>query len=867
MASEAFDILKSSEHPALAARQPNAADSSPSLKPDEFEAGDIWRMISKAKASVPNGHRVENLTWRMMSINLRKSKLGSSPLSPASSADMQYGELNSAHSLQHSSPNTVSSHSMFYNTDPKTAKHTEVALVSPKHSDVSGGDGADVDMLPDAIPPASVPDVGTGSSFMEFNYVQRRVRKTSFDESEARGKKRSFTLTHFPASNENGGQPICSTPKLSTTANNNLPLSSNFSNRTVPIGKQTVPGDAGFASTTGATENPMQIPRGSSGANAHGEESIPEDPLNLDFDVLSSEPFSYPDNATFSGFVDAGSITQTALSSSPAHTAFSFEQNSLNQATTDMPNSFMNNASEDPFSRASSYSSQSYFGFPSPVSAGLTPTQSFIPELAANGVFDSRAREFSSPMTPNCLPYTPQPNSLPAASSNSFPARPSMYRAPHKSFTNIHHVTDLNAMDNVTPAEGSFPNRWNPNETEVMPPSSQESYPVPQFVRVGTAMGIDPMRSSVPSYYNNSNSNQFAHREMPAQAPAGVSSSPLNFNHMPYLSSATAAKPGQVPAVDTVATGMKKRVGGVPQQYAPSSLSYGLKQSSGVQFNKYAAVQKNKREKSEERKAAEPNTAFNDAPSASKTSGAKNNSNNSSSNNNSNSGNSNNNSGGNAKNTKQNVPTCTNCQTRTTPLWRRSPDGHPLCNACGLFMKINGVVRPLSLKTDVIKKRNRSGSNNSGSRSGGGRKYSSRKNNSHSNAAHAQQQQNVNAANHMRKSSSVSDAKQNYPIMANAPAPVQRTSQVNSPPVINGLDPAMSFNMPTVVQNGFPYEKTGMPNAMDAGLTNGSMQNGVFGTLGDAAIPDSLPADPQSLSLDSVGLQGMSRPWDWYSVM
>ncbi|OAA63589.1 gata transcriptional activator [Niveomyces insectorum RCEF 264] len=54
------------------------------------------------------------------------------------------------------------------------------------------------------------------------------------------------------------------------------------------------------------------------------------------------------------------------------------------------------------------------------------------------------------------------------------------------------------------------------------------------------------------------------------------------------------------------------------------------------------------------------------------------------------------------------VPTtCTNCFTQTTPLWRRNPEGQPLCNACGLFLKLHGVVRPLSLKTDVIKKRNR----------------------------------------------------------------------------------------------------------------------------------------------------------------
>ncbi|RXW19019.1 hypothetical protein EST38_g6839 [Candolleomyces aberdarensis] len=47
---------------------------------------------------------------------------------------------------------------------------------------------------------------------------------------------------------------------------------------------------------------------------------------------------------------------------------------------------------------------------------------------------------------------------------------------------------------------------------------------------------------------------------------------------------------------------------------------------------------------------------------------------------------------------------CMNCQTRNTPLWRMDPEGQPLCNTCGLFYKLHGVVRPLSLKTDVIKK-------------------------------------------------------------------------------------------------------------------------------------------------------------------
>ncbi|KAJ3093965.1 hypothetical protein HDU97_008778 [Phlyctochytrium planicorne] len=50
---------------------------------------------------------------------------------------------------------------------------------------------------------------------------------------------------------------------------------------------------------------------------------------------------------------------------------------------------------------------------------------------------------------------------------------------------------------------------------------------------------------------------------------------------------------------------------------------------------------------------------------------------------------------------------CTNCKTTNTPLWRRNAQGDPLCNACGLFFKLHGVLRPISMKTEVIRRRNR----------------------------------------------------------------------------------------------------------------------------------------------------------------
>ncbi|KAK7058147.1 GATA zinc finger domain-containing protein [Favolaschia claudopus] len=55
-------------------------------------------------------------------------------------------------------------------------------------------------------------------------------------------------------------------------------------------------------------------------------------------------------------------------------------------------------------------------------------------------------------------------------------------------------------------------------------------------------------------------------------------------------------------------------------------------------------------------------------------------------------------------------PRCSHCNTRQTSVWRRSKTGAQVCNACGVYARLRGKERPLSLRRNKIKPRTKHGS-------------------------------------------------------------------------------------------------------------------------------------------------------------
>ena len=208
--------------------------------PDEMQKRDplgtqIWKLYSKTKTQLPNQERMENLTWRMMAMNLKKRKEREQALYVvrrkrfhfgAASDDVlwltDHGRLSrqatSAPSgisrLRSSQDEINNAQDDPMNIDdyifPGSTASPAGASPSPPLETTPAPSAAMASAIPiktkkgvpepshPEFPPSAPPQDRSRSN--EFGYVQRRVRKTSIDETRVRERyvqyQRSNWLTH-----------------------------------------------------------------------------------------------------------------------------------------------------------------------------------------------------------------------------------------------------------------------------------------------------------------------------------------------------------------------------------------------------------------------------------------------------------------------------------------------------------------------------------------------------------------------------------------------------------------------------------------------------------------------------------------------
>lgn len=202
--------------------------------PDELQKQDplgtqIWKLYSRTKSRLPNQERMENLTWRMMAMNLRRREQQMQAAQAAyekttrpTDHGLQVGtdSLHSAKQTKIKSPPPVSAPSGIAQQLRKSVDQQPIELdltsepmnlddfivpssiaspagiTSPApteglvQSRAAQGSGIRITprnkpaiQIPTNLPPSSMPQTSIAlNRSSEFDYVQRRVRKTSIDE-------------------------------------------------------------------------------------------------------------------------------------------------------------------------------------------------------------------------------------------------------------------------------------------------------------------------------------------------------------------------------------------------------------------------------------------------------------------------------------------------------------------------------------------------------------------------------------------------------------------------------------------------------------------------------------------------------------
>ncbi|KAH7116810.1 hypothetical protein B0J11DRAFT_552776 [Dendryphion nanum] len=677
-------MLRDSIFPALRndAGDPNI-DSPDELRRNDPLGTQIWKLYSKAKTQLPNAERMENLTWRMMAMSMRRAELERNKGLTMSNSLNPPATLSAiARPAPRSAPSGIAQLRKSVDDRAQTPQQDAMNMdefiyassvaspaglpPSPSSNETRAASNATAPAIPIrktnqpqdqnlALAHASAPPVPPLiTRENEFGYVQRHVRKTSIDERRP-PKRRAEASPQVPAVNS---IMIPNDP------------------------------DAEAALNQYSLDHSMHPP------SYHSTQ--PQVPFSLDTFQLAEDPI-----------ISSAGPFQQNFGFSPVGSPL------MNQPT---PFSNMYN----PNSIASSLNSTDYY---SPPSSAFPSTVSTPQPISDDTMyFDRQGMDIRSqhggnsygPHRPSNLSASMQPQYIfnPSGTGDSMfsavtnPATSTSYSTP-TSFGQTAHVDPTQVLHNNLPfrSENMQMSRHenmfsfggdSDAEDEDGGAFAERTMPQAEY----SPMDDGSLDFSAGFQWETNLSNQF--NPTPARYPAGpprktVTIGPTEMVHSPqdhWQGSSLGRAHGSAASVSDI----RNRGNDPRRQKIPRTSS--TPNAAGLLQGMHALSQSSPN--------SPPESGFSSAAPSRPASP-----------------------GGTKPGEQSGAPTtCTNCFTQTTPLWRRNPEGHPLCNACGLFLKLHGVVRPLSLKTDVIKKRNRGSGNSApvGSASTRASKKSSRKN-------------------------------------------------------------------------------------------------------------------------------------------
>ncbi|OJJ43152.1 hypothetical protein ASPZODRAFT_136710 [Penicilliopsis zonata CBS 506.65] len=701
-------------------------DASPAAdtnNPDEMQKKDplatqIWKLYSRTKSQLPNQERMENLTWRMMAMSLRRKEreralqTHSQTVRKDSSAPSGIAQLHRPDQATHS---PFSNTTTTISTAPATAPTVAATAAAP--SDAMNLDDfihpiespADMTMSPpseripasasavtSAIPikgrkdqvvesshvPASFPNPPQDQrKNNEFGYVQRRVRKTSIDD-------RTFYGNLVPTRK----RPAESSPQVPPVSNNTM-LASDLD---LASG---VPDYTLDQSSTFALHNNHPPSSSSAAAAAAAHAPLGLDTFGLNDDPILTSAGPYQQNFTFSptesplttGNPFANLYAQTPLGTSLNSTDFFSPPPSGYQSTASTPQPVYENEHSIYFDQPSSVDTRAQRRIPnyvthrtSNLSASLQPRYMFNTAgteqqqhpfgSGGGGGGGGMSGPSSTIHSPNFSMPQPQhvdPSQVLGHSdfiSTSSTAAAGISQAGLALGGGDQSMFTFGAdSDNEDDEVQPFPDRglaFSHDYQSIDDGASDPNSGLPWDTAFSSPFG-----SSVPNYPTQ-------HRKHVTIGSTDMMDTSRDWNH--HHTGSLGRTHGSAASVSEVRN----------REQDPRRQKI-ARTTSTPNTNALLRQTMNNSNQSHTSPNTPPESGLSSAVPSRPGSP-----------------------GGSKNGEANNGPTtCTNCFTQTTPLWRRNPEGQPLCNACGLFLKLHGVVRPLSLKTDVIKKRNRSSAN------------------------------------------------------------------------------------------------------------------------------------------------------------